>query len=106
MAIGDHEVTQVDAESAQHFVLVFSHDTIINATLWKYPTGEPVYRIKTNDTDSKTDFYEGGSIDKTKLVGTLKSQLLGRTVTRRGEKIKLGKWIEAGGTYLTSVTDL
>lgn len=105
MALGDNEITLVDSESAHHTVLLFSHDTIINAILSDYASGRPVYRFKTNDNDSKTEFYLGGNIDKSALIGTFKTGIFGRTLERRGEKVKLSKWLIADGTYFTSVTD-
>jgi len=105
MTLGDNDFTLVDSESAHHTVLLFSHDTIINATLSDYSSGEAIYRYKTNDNDTKTDFYLGGTIDKNALIGTLKSGVFGRTLERRGEKIKLSKWLIADGTFFTSFTD-
>jgi hypothetical protein len=106
MALGDNEITLVDEESQNHYVLLFSHDSIIRCTLSEYPSGKPVYRIRTNDNDSRTDFYAGGSIDKNALIGSLKSGLFGRTIVRHEEKTKLSKWLLTDGTYFTSVTDL
>jgi hypothetical protein len=97
MAVGDNEITLVDEESAHHTVLLFSHDTIMTATLTDYATGKLVYSFKTNDDDSRTDFYSRRNENELDLhIGTLRSGLFrGRSVTRRGEKVKLSKWLSS-----------
>jgi hypothetical protein len=87
----DTQLTLVQPPPDAHTILVLSKDSTIITDITLFPSGQPLYTVRSNAHGTRTDISRVGDEQPFAVYGL---GILGRGLTREGEKVSVNKWLK------------